>query len=353
MGALALFQPPDRGGVLAIAYFHAMARLGIDGLVLIEPTDTFVSVGYFDETQAVLDVARCRELGLPIVRREVGGGPVLLGPGQVFYNLVLERRSPILATGLSEIYRQLSAPAIEAYAKLGVTASYRPINDLVAPDGRKISGQGAADIEDRFCFVGAILRFFDVELMASVLRVDSEKFRDKLHKVLGQNVSSLEGQTGSASSTGAVVAALVSSFERLLGPLEPKELPAEAVELARQLAIELQSDECLFAATSRRHRSIKIREGVEVRHGLLKTEGGLLRAEVVVLDGVIADLELSSDASFVPKDAFRELGGALCGTVFDPGSVAGAVASLLERWHVDCPGVTPVDFAAAITGSRP
>jgi len=95
MSALALYLPDDRAGVLPITYFHALARLGLDGLVLVEPRQWFVSVGFFDDTEAAVDLQACRAQGLPVVRREIGGGPVLLGPGQVFYQLVLPRKHPV------------------------------------------------------------------------------------------------------------------------------------------------------------------------------------------------------------------------------------------------------------------
>ena len=164
MSELALYLPEDIDGVLPITYFHAMARLGLDGLVLVEPRECFVSVGFFDDTEAAVDLDACSARHLPVVRREVGGGPVLLGPGQVFYHLVLPRTYRIVAPWLDEVYRVLSGPVIEAYRRLGVEVSFRPVNDLVTPDGRKITGQGAADIGDRFCFVGAVLRHFDSAL---------------------------------------------------------------------------------------------------------------------------------------------------------------------------------------------
>lgn len=34
-----------------ITLFHAMARLGYEGLIITTPTDTYVSVGYFDKTE--------------------------------------------------------------------------------------------------------------------------------------------------------------------------------------------------------------------------------------------------------------------------------------------------------------
>lgn len=335
---------------MSIAYFHALARLGLDGLVLVEPADSFVSVGYFDATAVALDMHACHRQGLRVVRREIGGGPVLLGPGQVFYNLVLPRSHPLLPSQLEDIYRQLSGPVIDTYKRFGVDAQYRPINDLVTAEGRKITGQGAADIADRFCFVGAVLRHFDSALMASVIRVPDEKVRAHLRHALDDNVTSILRETGHEPSMEEVIAALAHSFSLVLGPLDPRPLPPEAVDLAATMADRLQSPEVLFAPRSRTHVTTKIREGVVVRRGEHKAPGGYIRSTATIRDSAIADLELSGDFTFIPKSDFTALVRSLIGTPFDPSAVLGAIDTFLRSHGAECPGVTAGDFTEAITG---
>ena len=349
MSELSLYLPEDRSGILPLAYFHALARLGLDGLVLIEPADTFVSVGYFDDTASVLDLDRCRDLGLPVARREVGGGPVLLGPGQVFYHLILPRDHPALPARLEDVYQAFSEPVLRVYRRFGVEATFRPVNDLVAADGRKITGQGAADIGERFCFVGAVLRHFDSRLMAQVLRVPDEKLRGRLHATLEGNISSIAAATGTTPSSAEVIAALATELAETLGPLTRCELPAEARDLSSRLALELQDPTTLFAPRTRQHAEVKIREGVVVRHGLHKAPGGLLRTSVTVAEGVIVDVELSGDLTCVPKAGFATLARALVGCPFDAASVLQVLEPLLARSGLQCPGVSPADLAQAVT----
>lgn len=350
---LALYLPEDRDGVLPITYFHAMARLGVDGLVLVEPREWFVSVGYFDDTEAAVDLDACRAKQLPVVRREIGGGPVLLGPGQVFYHVVLPRSHRALPALLDDVYRHLSVPVIETYRRLGVEVAFRPVNDLVTADGRKITGQGAADIGDRFCFVGAVLRHFDSALMASVLRVPDEKLRYQLRRTLDDNMSSVVRATGHEPPTSTVVGALADAFAGVLGRLRPTPVPPEVRRLAGELAAELQSPERLLAPRARRHTTVKIREGVSVRHGVHKALGGLVRATVTVRDGHIAQVDLAGDFTFLPKASFGALAGALVGLRFDAAVVAQVVTEFFRHHHVECPGVAPADFAAAVTGAPP
>ena len=349
-GGLSMFVPDQRDGVMALAYVHALAEHGVHGLVIVEPDDTFVSVGFFDDFEEAIDAKRCETLGLPVARRRIGGGPVLLGPGQVFYQLVLPRDSTLIRGSLSDTYRRLSEPVIAAYAKLGVPVTYRPVNDLVTADQRKISGQGAADIAGSFCFVGAVLRRFDTELMAQVLRVPDEKMRYKLHRSLADNVTSISAATGREPSTTEVSAALIESFEELTGQLERSELPAETVARARAICAELTSPAELARRTGRAHNTIKLREGVQTRLGSYKAPGGLIRAVVDVRDGVVEAAEVTGDFTFVPTEAFPGLAASLAGVAFDARSVCQAVGSYMLEHGVDCPGVSPDDFAVAITG---
>jgi len=36
--------------------FHAMAEFGYEGLILCEPEDTYVSLGYFDKAEELIDL---------------------------------------------------------------------------------------------------------------------------------------------------------------------------------------------------------------------------------------------------------------------------------------------------------
>ncbi|MDQ7081645.1 MAG: lipoate protein ligase C-terminal domain-containing protein [Aquificota bacterium] len=79
---------------------------------------------------------------------------------------------------------------------------------------------------------------------------------------------------------------------------------------------EFTSEEVLFEETSRRHRLIKIREGVSVRNAVHKARGGLLRAEVRIWEGVIEEIRISGDFYPHPRSAINDLEEMLIGTPF-------------------------------------
>jgi len=72
------------GNLRSTTLFHAFARAGLYGLIIVEPDDTYLSLGYFDNLQQAVDLERAKTLNIPIIRREVGGGTVLLSRGKFF-----------------------------------------------------------------------------------------------------------------------------------------------------------------------------------------------------------------------------------------------------------------------------
>lgn len=251
------------GDMLSTTLFHAMAKLGYAGLVLCEPEDSYISLGYFDDAKQIINFERCKELGLGIIRREIGGGTVLLAPGQVFYQLILPKS--LVPFRVEDAYRKLSLPVIKTYRRLGLEVEYKPINDLVvAKSQRKISGQGAGDIGKFFVFVGNILVRFDPDLMVEVLRLDEEKKR-LVRESMRENISWLERELNKSFSFQEVASLLTEEFSKELPFSGFSEVPAEALSLAQRLKEEMTSLRVLTEDTGRVHSYLKIREGIYVK----------------------------------------------------------------------------------------
>ena len=333
-----IYRLGKQGNLRSITLFHAMARLGYKGLVITEPADTYVSVGYFDKTEDIIDYQRCKSLNIPVIRREVGGGAVLLSQGQVFYQLILPRKQAPFK--VEDAYRKFSKPVIETYGRLGVEVFYRPINDLVVKSGKKISGQGAADIGDSFVFVGNVLLRFDTKLMSELFKVQEEKFRDKLYKSLEENITWVERETGRSFSYQEVENILIEEFSKLIDFEGEGEINDQVVHLADELMKHMTSEEVLFEDTGRKHRFLKIREGVYVRNAVKKVKGGLLKAEIYVKENRVEDIRIYGDFTLIPKDAIKELEEELKGMNLD--EVKFKVEDFLKK--VDMPGVQLEDL---------
>jgi len=200
--------------------------------------------------------------------------------------------------------------------------------------------------------VGNVLLEFDTRLLSRCMKVPEEKFRARLCEALEQNLSWLARELSTLSQPGMVETVVREEFERLLGPLEDSDVPAEAWRLADDLAQEFTSHEFIFMETSRKHPTIKLKEGVYLRCGLHEFAGGRLLAEVEIDGGRIRDLTLRGELAFPSEDRLSSLSARLKGVEFDFHRVTQKAAEFFADHWPQCPGAYAKDFALAIVGER-
>jgi lipoate-protein ligase A len=329
--------------------YHAQPRVGIEGLNILAPSEPYVCIGYHQDLEQEVDVSFCRERGIPIFRREVGGGAVFLDGNQIFYQIVLHQDHPLAQGDKATLYRRMLQPVADAYGDLGVPAQYRAVNDVITQEGRKISGTGAATIGDYVVLVGNLIADFDYETMTRILRVPDEKYRDKVFKSMQENLTTLTRETGGVFTWDEMVQPLIRRFEQVLGPLEPAALPQAVYDEIDALKPLFQSEAWLYKKGQRRTgRDVKIASGVNVVQRLHKAPGGLIRATLEVRDGQFSFVSLAGDWFCYPQDAVAELESALEGT---PVAEARDVVTRFYSTHpIETPGVAVDDWAKVLSG---
>ncbi len=342
------------GALRSQAVYHgiayAMRREHPDVITLMRPMEPYVCIGHHQDARTEVDLAYCDEAGLPVYRREVGGGAVYLDGGQTFWHTIFHH-SRVPAT-LTDVYARFLAGPVMALNRMGIPAVHRPVNDIQV-EGRKIGGTGAATIGQAMVVAGSLLFDFDYELMARVLNVPSEKFRDKLYSTLQEYLTTINRELGdTAPSREEAERLLVEGFAEALGAeLVPDEPRAD--ELA---AIEAQEER--IASEAWLHLEglpasgdiVKVAEGVHVREAAHKAPGGLVRATVAVRDGRIHGLVISGDFFIEPAEALWDLQEALVGVPHTEEAVLRVTKGLLET--VDAPGLDAADIAAAVLGGE-
>ncbi|MGD9380518.1 MAG: lipoate protein ligase C-terminal domain-containing protein [candidate division WOR-3 bacterium] len=333
--------------------FHALARLGYEGLVIVSPAEPLASVGYFQDAAKEIDLEYCRNNNISVMRREVGGGATYLDENQIFYQVIWDSKNSKFPRPVKEIFEFLSMPPCETYRKFGIDASFRAENDIITDKGQKIAGEGGGDIGDSMVFVGGILMDFDYRTMSRVLKVPDEKFRDKIFKSMEENLTTMKRELGAVPPRAEIKKVLVESFERILGRLEPVDIDRRTLDKIKELEKWFMSDEFLHKKTPRIPQGVKIKEGIEILYGLYKAKGGLIRtAEEIENKKRIKDIVVSGDFNLFPKDSLAEIEKDLKNKDFSEEVIQSTIEKTYGRKHIESPGVVPEDIAKTITEAK-
>jgi lipoate---protein ligase len=327
--------------------YHSLPRVDREGVILCSPATNYVCIGYFQDVEQEVDVPFCRENGIPLFRREVGGGATYLDGEQLFFQLIIHRDNPMLPGSKITFYRKFLQAPIESYRALGIPAEYREVNDIVA-NQRKVSGCGAGEIGDYYVLVGNLIVDFDYKMMSRVLKVPDEKFRDKIYKTIYENLSTVKREIEQVPSRDELWSLMADKFIEMLGPMDVvTNVDTEWRAKTDELAARFIADEWLYQKRRpRADREVKIRAGLHVRQKMHKAPGGLIRATTEVQDDAVAAVSLSGDFFFFPEEKLADLETALEGTPVE--EVEQAIARFYEEHGIESPGVTPADFAQAI-----
>jgi lipoate-protein ligase A len=345
MNLLTLEHLPGQQSMLI---FHTLARIGFEGLVIVSPKIPLASIGYFQDASKELDLEYCKRNGIPVMRREVGGGATYLDGNQVFYQLIWRKSNPKFPTRIKDIFSYLSQPVCDTYNDFGIKTRFRPENDIVTKDERKIAGEGGGDIGDSMVFVGGILMDFDFKVMSKILKVPEEKFRDKIYKSMEENLTTMKRELGFVPKRNEVTRNLISNFENLVGKLKPVHLTQDIIYKMIELEKWFTSEEFLFKKTPKIPVGVKIKEGVEILYSTYKARGGLIRTAQEIKNGVIEDIGISGDFQFYPKSELAGLETNLKQIKRKEKLIISKVEDFYDEHKVESPGVEPEDVTDAI-----
>ncbi len=329
----------------AVAYCTAEKSPGT--IILLSPAEPYVCIGYHQVLEKEIDVEYCHQKGIPIVRREVGGGAVYLDTDQLFFQCIFPKdRVP---RGLEHLYKLFLQPAVNTYRSLGVAANYRPINDIQV-DGKKICGAGAARIEDATVVVGNIIFDFDYSEMCRTLRVPSEKFRDKLYDSMQTYLTTLRRELGQMPDKEAVKNILIKEFEKVLDvSLQNGSLESDENKMLAGLDKRFTDSNWLYEKGVKLNNWVKVSSDIKVIESTWKAPGGLIRVIFRLKADIIDDLVISGDFTFQPTNEIKNLEDRLIGQPLKAVPLLKTVESFYTRNAIQSPGVAPEDIVRAIT----
>jgi lipoate-protein ligase A len=341
--------------------YHAVAEAVDKGaspntIIFCCPNSPFVCLGYHQELDVEIDVEYCRLRGLPIVRRILGGGAVYLDRDQLFYQVVACKFDPDVPGSIQGAFRKYLEAPVKTYNDIGIRASYRPVND-VEVDGRKISGSGATEVGSSLILTGNMIFDFNFDEMARILKVPSEKFRDKAAKTLRERLTTMKKELAEPPSEELVRQLLRRNYELTLNvELRDGRLSSEELNRIRDLERQYSSPDWLHLVENEheelvQRRNLKITGRSFLGEAVQKTVGGLLRVLVETLDNKISEIMITGDFSFIPRDHLKTLERELQGTEVAEEILTERILRIYEEYSIESPGLTAEDIAGAVAAA--
>ncbi len=134
-----------------------------------EAPEPMVVIGRSSRIADEVDVAKCKSLGIPVIRRSSGGAAIVAGPGCLMYAVVLSyARRPHLVR-LDEAHRAVLEPLAGALAQQLPGIIKAGTSDL-AVAGKKFSGNSLRCKRTHLVYHGTLLYDFPLALVADLLK---------------------------------------------------------------------------------------------------------------------------------------------------------------------------------------
>ncbi|ARM76789.1 lipoyl protein ligase domain-containing protein [Acidianus manzaensis] len=342
---------PPQDGYHMITSFVSVAdyvsRGGKDTLMLFSSKTPFVNVGVHQEVWLEVDLDYTKSHNIPVVRRDLGGGTVVITPGEHDYFIVIrEDEAPRNPT---ELYTKYLTPIVNVLKSYGINATLRD-QDIVV-NGKKISGNGAMTYEKAVVITGNILMHLDIDLISKCVRVPDEKFRDKMAKDMRDWLTSLENEIGRVPSREELNKKIKEEYEKELGiKFESSSLTPEEIELWDKLAEEKKNEEWIYYRDNRHpdlktERCVKISSAVALCHLDYKARK-LIRITVKIVNKKIQEVSISGDFFIMsPKDFLDYLEDKLTGA--DPEKIPEIINQTFEEKKPVIFGFTKEDLNTA------
>jgi len=302
-----------------------------------------VLVGYHQAVELEVEEEYCREHHIEINRRITGGGNLYWDEGQLGWEIFALKDTPGIPKHLEEMYRLMCESVVAGLKRLGVTARFRPANDIEV-DGRKISGTGGTEIGNAFLYQGTLLTDFDVDTMLGCLKLPIKKLEDKQVNSFKQRVVCLKEVLGCLPPMEDIKASLAQGISEVLGiSLEPGMLSESEQTAYNQALPAFQSDEWI------RGTRILPQEN-DLCAAEHKTPGGLIRVSLRLDPNRqrIKSAFISGDFFAYPERSILDLEARLKNTSSRPTDVLNNVRKFFSDYKVRIPGVSEDDFYHAL-----
>jgi lipoate-protein ligase A len=211
-----------------------------------------LSMGFFQKPETEVEIKRCAELGIDIVRRLTGGHAVL-HDDELTYSVVTSEKYGFPNKSIAGSYRLLNRGLIAAYGMLGLEV-YLTAHDGTPSSAACFSSAGLADLSFRRRKIAGSAQYrtgnallqhgslpisLDLQSLFSILKFPSNAIRDKARADFGRKATTISEILGNNIGWQELKEAIFKGFQVGLGiEFYEDTLTAEEAYLSRKLAIE-------------------------------------------------------------------------------------------------------------------
>ncbi len=309
---------------------------------------THLNVGWFDDVDATLDLAKCDELGVQVIRRPfAGGGTAFYDAGcALMFGVMFPKHADDPADVLDAKIDWMKPVVLAALARIGLGAvDFKGSADLRWERDRKLGGISAGDF-GRVVSIGGFLNIAppNLDVYLQVVRVPDEKFKDKLVSDMREYVCTADEVAGHPVTyedfRDAFCAALADAGVLLdAQPLTDVEQAALA-----KISNRIATDDSVRRISSDRFRA---EAPPETHVGFGNHKGKkLARAGVAIdADGRIVAAMMAGDMHVSPPDTLDNVAAALVDARAD--DAADLRSRITGVWEAD--GVRQADATMGVT----
>jgi len=203
------------------AYYFALEEFVLQNPSISRPTVLFwqtnpcVMLGQYQLADAELDQDRADNLNVKIVRRPSGGGAIYADAGALQISLIQPEDFTDDTYPQQAAREQFADLLVAALRRMGISAEKKGRNDIVLNvEGvdKKIAGMAQFMRGQGICTHASLLFDTNLEALASVLRVDDEKFRTKAVKSIRSRVTNIKETLQKDDSAEQFIQQLKQSF---------------------------------------------------------------------------------------------------------------------------------------------
>ncbi|WP_338787461.1 lipoate--protein ligase [Metabacillus sp. FJAT-53654] len=145
-----------------------------------------IIIGKNQNTIEEINTTYVEEQKIHVVRRLSGGGAVYHDKGNLNFSFITKDDGESFHN-----FKKFTEPVVLALEKLGVKAEMSGRNDIIAGDGRKISGNAQFSTRGRMFSHGTLLFDSEIDSVVSALKVKKDKIESKGIKSIRSRVANI------------------------------------------------------------------------------------------------------------------------------------------------------------------